>query len=760
MNNFKLKQFQEDAIDFLFNITKSDNNEKNIIFESPTGSGKTIMLIEYIKKYLNHYNNRNNTVFVWLTPGKGDLEEQSLEKMNRVSNLKTGKIDDVLNQGFNTNTTYFINWELITNKKNISLKDGERKNLFERIAEAHNKNIKFITIIDEEHQNNTKKADDIISALNSKYHIRVSATPINTSLKQHYIVKETDVINSGLITRLMYINKDLDNIKNIDNVTHETEILLEKADSIRKEIQEEYNNINKDIRPLVLVQFPNLNDNLIELVENKLKDMGYTYENKLLASWFSAEKKDDKNSKKLGKINIGNKNQADDITNNNAEPVFLLFKQALSTGWDCPRAKILVKLRENMNETFEIQTLGRLRRMPEGYHYDNDILNCSYLYTFDEKYKLDVLNSNLGFEVKKLFLKDDAKKIKLKKETRSLNNEYIDEDKVRKHLYESFKKEYNLTSNKDENKKILENNKYIFENGIISSYSLGSVITINDLNTNELEKRKTFIQINPKKHAHDVLDLIEDFKKIIGIKSKTTSTILKILFLKDSEYLNNTKNKRFKLLSLTKNEYIAFIINNSALLKEVLKKFSTEEKQQSFLDKEKNTIVFTIPSEEYYIYDKNSKDAFTIYNKNVYKDYTKAISQSSRKSKSERLFEEYCENNENVELIYKNGDKGIQYLSILYSTNYKNSLFYPDYLVQLKDGSIYIIETKGGETNGKNQNVDELAKFKFVALKNYSSSYNVKFGFVRYINEKLYFNNIDYIDDMKDDKWVEISKIF
>lgn len=760
MNNFKLKQFQEDAIDFLFNITKSDNNEKNIIFESPTGSGKTIMLIEYIKKYLNHYNNRNNTVFVWLTPGKGDLEEQSLEKMNRVSNLKTGKIDDVLNQGFNTNTTYFINWELITNKKNISLKDGERKNLFERIAEAHNKNIKFITIIDEEHQNNTKKADDIISALNSKYHIRVSATPINTSLKQHYIVKETDVINSGLITRLMYINKDLDNIKNIDNVTHETEILLEKADSIRKEIQKEYNNINKDIRPLVLVQFPNLNDNLIELVENKLKDMGYTYENKLLASWFSAEKKDDKNSKKLGKINIGNKNQADDITNNNAEPVFLLFKQALSTGWDCPRAKILVKLRENMNETFEIQTLGRLRRMPEGYHYDNDILNCSYLYTFDEKYKLDVLNSNLGFEVKKLFLKDDAKKIKLKKETRSLNNEYIDEDKVRKHLYESFKKEYNLTSNKDENKKILENNKYIFENGIISSYSLGSVITINDLNTNELEKRKTFIQINPKKHAHDVLDLIEDFKKIIGIKSKTTSTILKILFLKDSEYLNNTKNKRFKLLSLTKNEYIAFIINNSALLKEVLKKFSTEEKQQSFLDKEKNTIVFTIPSEEYYIYDKNSKDAFTIYNKNVYKDYTKAISQSSRKSKSERLFEEYCENNENVELIYKNGDKGIQYLSILYSTNYKNSLFYPDYLVQLKDGSIYIIETKGGETNGKNQNVDELAKFKFVALKNYSSSYNVKFGFVRYINEKLYFNNIDYIDDMKDNKWVEISKIF
>lgn len=51
------------------------------------------------------------------------------------------------------------------------------KNLFERIAEAHSKNKNFIVIIDEEHQNNTSKADDIISSINAKYEIRVSTTP-------------------------------------------------------------------------------------------------------------------------------------------------------------------------------------------------------------------------------------------------------------------------------------------------------------------------------------------------------------------------------------------------------------------------------------------------------------------------------------------------------------------------------------------------------------------------------------------------------
>lgn len=30
------------------------------------------------------------------------------------------------------------------------------------------------------------------------------------------------------------------------------------------------------------------------------------------------------------------------------------IKQAVATGWDCPRAHILVKLRDRMSETFEI----------------------------------------------------------------------------------------------------------------------------------------------------------------------------------------------------------------------------------------------------------------------------------------------------------------------------------------------------------------------------------------------------------------------
>lgn len=53
---------------------------RDIVLKSCTGSGKTIMLTSFMAGYLRGHS---RTVFVWLTPGRGDLEEQSCEKMRR-----------------------------------------------------------------------------------------------------------------------------------------------------------------------------------------------------------------------------------------------------------------------------------------------------------------------------------------------------------------------------------------------------------------------------------------------------------------------------------------------------------------------------------------------------------------------------------------------------------------------------------------------------------------------------------------------------
>lgn len=752
MIDIALKQFQEQAIEFLLNTSETDDKEL-IVLHAPTGSGKTIILISYIEQYLDF---NKDTVFCWFCPGKGNLETQSKEKMLRFApQLNTGDIDDVLRQGFKENTTYFINWEKITKKDNIAISESERTNLFEHIAKAHNKGMRFMCIIDEEHLNDTSKANDIIKALASKHEIRVSATPIKRAIGKLYSIDEVDVINEGLITRAMYINEDLQ-ATTLEGIVSETNLLIERAAKQRQEIADEYKKVGEEIRPLVLIQFPNLNDELIEQVENKLEQLGYTYRNGMVASWFSAETKEDKSfhSKKLGKINIGDEGKENYITNNNAEPIFLLFKQALATGWDCPRAKILVKLRENMSENFEIQTLGRLRRMPMAHHYDNRLLDNAFLYTFDEKYKLAALNAG-AYETQRLFLKDKAKRIELVKETMNRDFSGLGSGDVAKKLSEFIKKKYKLGNVKKENRKILENNGFIIGEEILSSYLTGVARTFKDLETQSNMVHETIAyKVDTHAHGRDLRQQIDSLKKYTGLNYLETRKVLERIFRK-------TRIERHKLIALSTKEFYAFILNNRDLIRDMLIEYNKETTYQLQLEIEQiKRENFKIPLEEHYRYIPDTKN-LKVLDSNVYEKYTTAMIDGRFRSTSERLFERYCEQSDKIKHVYKNGDKGSQYLSIVYQTNYNvTRLFYPDYIVELHNGDIWLIETKGGESKGQDKNIDIMVEHKFKEFKRYAHENNYNFAFVRDMDEELYFNNTEYRHSLKDNEWKPITEIF
>lgn len=754
MNNLKLKEFQSDAVDFLYEktviITGKDNK---IILESPTGSGKTIILIAYIEKYLDYIE---NTIFVWLTPGKGELEEQSREKMKKFTpNLITGNIQDVLHGGFLPKGTYFINWEVITKTGNIAISDSEKANLFNRISEAHRSNYNFIIIIDEEHLNDTSKAQDIINAISAKNEIRVSATTVKRALGTFYKIAEVDVINEELITKAMFINKDLEEY-DIGDLSNETDYLIDKANNIRKEIKQAYSNVGENINPLVLIQFPNLNDILIEKVEKKLESLGYTYENHLVASWFAEENKIDKEmkSKKLGKINIGNADEEESITNNDAKPCFLLFKQALATGWDCPRAKILVKLREHMTETFEIQTLGRLRRMPLAKHYGDELLDCSYIYTFDEKYKMAAINIG-AFETKRVYLKEKAKQIELIKEIRNKDASNVDEKSFRNNFYEYIVKKFSLSKKFDKNRSIFENNGYKFGSKINAKFITGRVIEIKELeHTESMDTINMSYDVDTHAHGIELRHVIDGLKKYTSLNYSKTRMLLETFFRK------KVGNSNYKLINMDIKEFYAFIINNQEKLRDLMIGFDGYMVVQVLsLNQHYKTTSFKIPLIEHYRFSgkvKNMKNIET----NVYKGYNTAMITDDFRSTSERLFEKYCESNTNVESVYKNGDNGQNYLSIVYRTG-KGTVrnFYPDYIVRLKDSSVWIIETKGGESKGKSKNIDIQVENKFKEFKRYADQYGYNFAFVRDLDEELYYNNTIYTDSMSTDEWKELNLI-
>lgn len=472
----ELKEFQLNAVKSLFEAM--DKPVRDIILKSPTGSGKTIILTYFMHQYIQSYP---KTVFVWLTPGKGNLEEQSKAKMDKyIHASQTKLLSDVMTAGFEENDSCFINWEKLTKKGNNALKDSERTNFLEHIEHALNDGLRFIIIVDESHQNNTIKADEIIQYFRTEKIIRCSATPKGIAKAEVIEIPEEEVIAAGLIKKMLVINQDFPQQVEMENATN---YLLEQAYAKQREIRAEFLSAGKDINPLIVVQIPNKSEKLQDDVERWFETQGVTYENGQLAVWLSDMHEN-----------------LDGIEETNAPSVAVIIKQAVATGWDCPRAAILVKLRDNMDETFEIQTIGRIRRMPEAHHYGKDLLDSCYLYTFDEKFTAGVkLSLGKGaLEAVTLFLKNEYKNFTLTSEQRTMVTDHRNPKKALLSVAKYFEETFKTGTNKAENQARLQAAGFEFSADILRHTFSGETATLDfasaDMNT---------IVITEKLNTHD-----------------------------------------------------------------------------------------------------------------------------------------------------------------------------------------------------------------------------------------------------------------
>ncbi len=725
----QLKNFQLSAVKSLFEAMEKP--ARDIILKSPTGSGKTIILTYFMHQYVQSYC---HTVFVWLTPGKGNLEEQSKEKMDKyIHSAQTKLLSDVMTGGFEENDNCFINWEKLTKKGNNALKDSERTNFLEHIEHALNAGLHFVVIVDESHQNNTVKADEIIQYFHTDKIIRCSATPKGIKNAEIIEIPEADVIAEGLIKKMLIINEDFPQQVEMENATS---YLLKQAYAKQREIRAEFLSNGKDINPLIVVQIPNKSEKLQDDVERWFETQGVTYENGQLAVWLSDMHE---NLEGIEKIN--------------APSVAVIIKQAVATGWDCPRAAILVKLRDNMDETFEIQTIGRIRRMPEAHHYGKDLLDSCYLYTFDEKFTAGVkLSLGKGaLEAATLFLKNEYKGITLTSEQRTMVTDHRNPKKAMLSVAKYFEEKFKTGSNKTENKARLQAAGFEFSADILRHTLSGETATLNfasaDMNTVIITER-----LNTHDHGHMYHQKVGKIGMEIGMEYSYMNTIIRKLFDRNFTYSR-------KILAMEPREVYAFVINNADLLRHTVREAMAAELEQLTLDiNQVSKVSFHIPQSCLFTYDGTAKTQLEM-KKNVYQGY---LSSAEVRSSSERKFEKLCEKCDAVEWVYKNGDKGNEYLSIVYADNSgKQKNFYPDYIISV-NGEIWIVETKGGfDRSGNSQDIDIFTPKKFAVLKDYLERYSLNGGIVRYDekSEELCICMDSYSEDINSDSWVVLSDI-
>lgn len=725
----ELKEFQLAAVKSLFEAM--DKPARDIILKSPTGSGKTIILTYFMHQYIQSFP---KTVFVWLTPGKGNLEEQSKAKMDKyIHASQTKLLSDVMTSGFEGNDSCFINWEKLTKKGNNALKDSERTNFIEHIQHALNDGIRFIIIVDESHQNNTIKADEIIQYFHTDKIIRCSATPKGIAKAEIIEIPEEDVIAAGLIKKMLVINQDFPQTIETDD---QTAFLLKKALLKQRELRTAFLQNDTDINPLIVIQIPNKSETLQDGVERYLETQGLTYENGQLAVWLSDQHEN-----------------LEGIDKPNAVSSAVIIKQAVATGWDCPRAHILVKLRDNMDETFEIQTIGRIRRMPEAKHYQNDLLDSCYLYTLDEKFTAGVkLALDKGaLNACTLFLKNEHKDVMLISEQRTMITSTRNPQKALQAIVSYAQKELGVGTDKTENRTRLQTAGYELSENIVKHTLSGETATLDfaaaDMNTIAVTEK-----LNTHKHGRDYHHEIGKIGMEIGMEYSYMNTIIRKLFDKNFKYSR-------KILALEPREVYAFVLNNADRLRHLVREAMAYELAQLQLEiKQKSYYEFRIPQSCLFTYNGDAKTQL-IMKKNVYQNY---LSSAAPRSVPEVKFEKFCERSDSVEWWYKNGDKGNEYFSIVYVDNSnRQKLFYPDYIISV-NGELWIIETKGGfDRSGNSQDIDLYTPKKFDVLKAYLEDHGLKGGIVRNdaTTDELCICMDHYSEDIGSDDWQVLESV-
>ena len=741
-----LLTFQEEHVK---NLLEKYADYKDIVLFAPTGSGKTIMASKFIDDYLGE---NPNTVFLWFCPGEGGLEKQSKQSFSdSTSGIGYGDVYDFIQESSPEGNVYFINWDKINRSSNIVLREGEKKDFKSRVKYCESNNIKIFIIIDEEHKSKNT-AEEYITLIDHYRILRISATPQSKD-KEIEEISEDEVIAEGLIAAGISINEDVSKAIEENNNLDDDLLLIELANEKRKQIQLEYDKLGENIRPLVVIQFPNAQPEWIERVKQKLASMdeGYTESSGLVTTWVSGNHPD--NPEELKKLN--------------GQYSFLLFKQAIATGWDCPRAKILVKLREGRSETFDIQTIGRIRRMPKRHHYENEVLDNCYLYTLDNKFTEGLTSGlNTSFYTYLYKRKNTSPNILLKKEYIDANDTYaINHEEVVRVIRKQFLRECDINHNGILEKREMELKGYVLGTILKTSAFEGVART-----THDMMKLNSIFGGEHEINIHDDGFIIRDAKrkiaKALNIDEHISNNVLRILFgptetqmslMSKEEQEFERENKLIKEFSLK--EFNAFLVNNRDLLVEAFSKISVEEISEH--KPEIKTKDWGIPPTQYY---KQSKKfgADEIMEKNVFANYGDNILIKPNRTHSEIKFENWCENKDSVKWCYKNGDKGDDYFSIIYKKAFRENNFYPDYIIQLTNGDIWIIEAKGGMTpDGKSNNIDAYAKNKFDALKEYCTRYpNLKWGFVRAVDDKIFISNTEWKEDVTNrEYWKPIKEV-
>jgi len=696
----ELRIYQKRAVDSLLLQTKKllvKGGEMVCVLKAPTGSGKTIMVADFFKQIANE--NVQDLAFIWIS--SNDLHTQSKEKLEHYladTVYTLSSLEDVQDPAFKQNQIVFVNWHSLTKKSrdgewsNVLMRDNEsNRNLPAFIRNTKQEGREIILIVDESHYHYwSKQSQELVhDVIGPKLTIEVSATPtiepeasdVATGNAGYVVVDYADVVNEGMIKTDIVVNKEIGDYRDLQNTVDEA--IIDAAIAQQHALLTLYERESTTIRPLVLIQLPSESASTSSLDQSKLEVIeahifnkhGITIENGRLAVWLSDRK-----------------DNLENITLNDSQVDVLIFKQAIAIGWDCPRAQILIMFREIKNPTFEIQTVGRILRMPEARHYENPELNQAFVYTNLGQIKISQDDDSQRFFSVHLAHRMASYVPLVLPSVYLTRLDYGDLTlSFRRLFFEESNKRFGITSDDLGDvgyKKADKSLELYFEEltkPIISNAIINNIDGAKDIIGETVEF------IVPEA---DLKQKFEQFAKIMSLPFapiRSHTKIQQAIYDWFDNYLGYSGKSRAEIQRVIvcseKNQQIFTEIIN--LAKE---RFEALRKQQLSGKQRIKKYAWELPAVDYFNENYEQID--------IEKCVMAPCYLGKKRSRPEQVFEKLLSGSDIISWWYKNREAKETYFAIPYNDPVSSSTrsFYPDYIVQFKDGSVGIYDTKSGMT--------------------------------------------------------------
>ena len=555
----------------------------------------------------------------------------------------------------------------------------------------------------------------------AQYVIKMTATPNNKQFKQIVITdKDLEQDNIKLLKPNYCQNED---IKSLGVDTLSNKDILEIACNKFKEVKAKYiDKINEPslagINPAMLIQVRNKHSNEItdsqfdeeiNQIISIIKSKGLTY-----AIYFG----DDKSSNKFQTTNIREKVDLKSISQNNSDIDVIIFKIGPATGWNIPRACMLVQLRNVSSDTLNVQTIGRIRRNPNPSFPDDELMKINpnsisknyYVYSNYEKknrewsyYILqDKFKQNIddfkfyNGQINRNILKETANSKKYNDEILSL----IDKKQILNYINNELEYEYNKTHKLIATKEEIKDNNgnYVWREKKSLRNAIELEMYINDmykLHQNYVSET-TINNVNSK--INKWWNSLESTEKIYS-KNLIWYAIFKL-------YLNDIKKLHQKTIQIRKKENSnlqEFELINTKRLPSNSYQWNTS----NFIDMLDNSDIKTTEKELNYAYLNSDNKS----NKHYLDSNPEQFLLNKIKDEFKELYVDYIDEpnkfNEEVKIWTKNPTlHGINYE--YYENEYEIKNSFPDIIIKYKTHQLIIEVKQDNDDHSNNNKIDNL----------------------------------------------------